>query len=138
MKYLFNTLACITACALNPAYAQVLHGEISKTNPKLEIHLNEGDVLMLKYDLSRGHINREHEWTTYAMFCSTLGKAEVTITNHADNETIKLPALMSNEEYGQEHIGTNIDKSGELTITNLSPFYSGTIVTCELHHKFGA
>jgi sensor histidine kinase regulating citrate/malate metabolism len=77
------------------------------------------------------------EWGSYAVFCSTVGKAEIDVTNNSVHEVIKLPALMSVFEHGQENIGTNIDVKGELIISNLSPYYSGTIVSCEFYHKFG-
>lgn len=137
MKILKCALTCLTICALHPAYAEVVSGEMSKDNQKVVAHLNPGDILLIQYDLSRGRINREHEWTTYAVFCSTRGKAEVDLVKNSVHEMKKLPALMSQWEYKQENIGTDIDSKGELKITNLSEFYSGTIVTCEFVHKFG-
>lgn len=137
MKNLFCIVMCLAVCALHSAEAQQITGELSKANQKFVAHLNEGDVLILKYDLSRGLITREMEWTTYAVFCSTVGKAEIEVTNNSVHEVIKLPALMSAVEHGQENIGANIDGKGELKISNLSPYYSGTIVSCEFYHKFG-
>lgn len=137
MRNLFYVVMCLAVCAFHSAEAQQITGELSKSNQKFVAHLNEGDVLVLKYDLSRGLITREMEWGYYAVFCSTVGKAEVDITNNSVHEVIKLPALMSAVEHGQEGIGTKIDGKGELKISNLSVYYSGTIVSCEFYHKFG-
>ncbi len=137
MKILSYTVVFMTLCTATPASAAIITDELNKNHPKVVTHLNPGDSLIVHYDLSRGFITRELEWVFYAVFCSTLGKAELKATDNTAQVIKKIPVLMSTEEYGQENIGTNIDPKGELKITNLSEFYSGTIVTCELYHKFG-
>jgi hypothetical protein len=137
MKIIYYGLLLFITCILNVAYAEIINEELSKTNRKFETHLQQGDILIVKYDLSRGPMTREKEWEYYAIFCYTHGKAQMEYTINNEGKIHKLPALMSKEEHNQEDIATNIDSKGVLKISNLSVFYSGTIVSCGLYPKFG-
>jgi hypothetical protein len=137
MKIVYYGLMCLATCMANVANASIVNTELSQDSMKFRIQLRDSDILIVKYDLSRGPMTREKAWKYYAIFCYTRGKAQMEYTNNFEHKITKLPALMSKEEYNQENIATNIDDKGELKISNLSEFFSGTVVTCGLYPKFG-
>lgn len=137
MKILYIVLICATTFVINVAQAKIVNGELSQTNIKFDANLRQGDTLVIKYDLERKPMTRYFQWKYYVIFCYTHGQAQVEYQINSEHKIKKLPALMSKEEYGQEDIATNVDSKGELIISNLSEFYSGTNVTCGLYPKFG-
>lgn len=137
MKIIYCGLLYLATCVVNVAYAEIINAELSKNNTKFEARLHGDDILIVKYNLWRGPMTRAYEWQYYAMFCYTHGKAQMEYTHNSAHKIQKLPALMSADDFGQEDITTNMDSKGELKISNLSVFESGTIVTCGLYPKFG-
>jgi hypothetical protein len=137
MKFLYTGILLTSLFTINVAQAQVITELLSQTKKSFAVHLEKGDMLTVQYDLNRSPITRASEWSYYALFCHTVGKALVEYTYNGTIMTKKLPVLMSKEEYGQEDIGVNIESTGELKISNLSEFYDGTTVVCGLYDKFG-